>query len=124
LNSIASWSVIITVKKATVTYQGKSFECAVGCNLRTVLKKNDASPYNNRAALFNCKGLGTCGTCAVEVHGKVSHMTWIEQTRLNLPPLKGNYYLRLSCQTEVLGDLTVVKHAGFWGQKVDEEKGK
>lgn len=105
------------MKKATIHFQGIDISCEVGSNLRRELLKNGCTPYNNSAKFINCKGLGTCGTCAVEVHGNVSQITWIEQTRLNMPPLKGNYYLRLACQTKVMGDISVKKNQGFWGQK-------
>ena len=35
--------------------------------LRTALMKRGISPHNGRSRLINCRGLGTCGTCAVEV---------------------------------------------------------
>jgi len=38
-----------------------------GTTLRTALLLNGLSPHNGRAQLINCRGLGTCGTCAVEV---------------------------------------------------------
>ncbi len=99
-----------------VTAQGKTFECDRGANLRQVLLKNGVDLYNGGAKGLNCRGLGTCGTCAVKVEGEVSETGGWEKTRRSLPPhsLKSN--LRLACQTQVLGDVKVTKMDGFWGQ--------
>lgn len=87
------------------------------------------SPHNGRANLINCRGLGTCGTCAVEIHdsdsGCVEPKTKnsIESFRLSVPPGHGSESsmkrLRLSCQVQIRGDLNVTKYEGFWGQHVD-----
>jgi ferredoxin len=96
--------------------QGKAIECERGANLRQALMKDGISVYNDKAAILNCRGLGTCGTCAVEVEGEVSEPSWREKTRLSLPPHSPTSNRRLSCQTKVLGDIKVTKHDGFWGQ--------
>ncbi|PSJ71403.1 (2Fe-2S)-binding protein [Sphingobacteriales bacterium UPWRP_1] len=87
-----------------------------GANLRNVLLKNGLTPHNGNSAVFNCHGLGTCGTCAVQVTGRVSKMTAIEKLRLGFPPHKPENNLRLACQCKILGNVTIVKHDGFWGQ--------
>lgn len=102
----------------------RTFEARDGETLRTAaLRGGVASPHNGRANLINCRGLGTCGTCAVEIQGSIlpSERNTIEQLRLSLPPGHGpksatNSALRLACQVQVRGDLTVTKRAGFWGQ--------
>ncbi|MGE5658930.1 MAG: 2Fe-2S iron-sulfur cluster-binding protein [Actinomycetota bacterium] len=99
-----------------VQAQGKIFECDKGANLRQVLLKNGINVYNGNASLINCRGLGTCGTCAVEVEGEVSEPSWREKARLSLPPHSPTSHRRLSCQTQVLGNITVTKYSGFWGQ--------
>lgn len=38
-----------------------------GATLRTAMLEAGVTPHNGRATLINCRGLGTCGTCAVEV---------------------------------------------------------
>ncbi len=98
------------------TAQGKTFECESGSNLRQVLLDNNIDVYNGNAKTINCRGLGTCGTCAVGVEGEVSEASWKEKARLGLPPHSGNSDRRLSCQTKVLGDVRVTKYDGFWGQ--------
>ena len=101
-----------------------SFEIYDGETLRTAaLRRNVASPHNGRANLINCRGLGTCGTCAVEVSGRVEppERSPIEKARLNFPPhnFHNNEKLRLACQIVPRGDIHVVKRTGFWGQKED-----
>ena len=107
--------------------------------LRTAaLRRGLTSPHNGRANWINCRGLGTCGTCAVEVtttnhsdnnNNHPSPKNWLpppntmERTRLSLPPGHGANNadrLRLACQVVVRGDLTVRKYAGFWGQHCRE----
>jgi ferredoxin len=100
----------------SVWFQGQRLECKTGDTLRDVLLGAGLSPHNGRASWLNCRGLGTCGTCAVEVTGPVSEKTARETWRLNFPPHRAPSPLRLSCQVKVMGDLTVVKHEGFWGE--------
>ena len=40
--------------------------------LRTALLRRGLSPHNNNSQLINCRGLGACGTCAVEVRATSS----------------------------------------------------
>lgn len=101
----------------TIKTQSKTFECELGANLRQVMLDNGAAVYNGVAKTINCHGLGTCGTCAVEIEGVASEMGWREKARLSLPPHSLEKNRRLSCQVEVLGDLMVIKHQGFWGQE-------
>ncbi len=100
----------------TVKAEGKTFTCESGANLRQVLLENDVDVYNGVASVINCHGLGTCGTCAVQVQGAVSEPEWREKARLSLPPHSLEKGRRLSCQVQVLGDVTVTKYDGFWGQ--------
>jgi len=99
-----------------VTAQGKTFECEMGANLRQVLLQQGIDLYNSQARLINCHGIGTCGTCAVEIEGAVSEMGWREKGRLSLPPHDPAQNRRLACQVKVLGDIRVTKYDGFWGQ--------
>jgi ferredoxin len=73
--------------------------------------------YNSVARALNCRGFGTCGTCAVRIEGPVSEPTAAERRRASLPPHALAAGLRLACQCQVLGDLVVTKHAGIWGQR-------
>lgn len=100
----------------TIKAEGKTLTCETGANLRQVLLDNGVNVYNGAASVINCHGLGTCGTCAVQVQGVVSEIEWREKARLSLPPHAPDQGRRLSCQVKVLGDLTVTKYDGFWGQ--------
>ncbi|NEO88547.1 MAG: (2Fe-2S)-binding protein [Spirulina sp. SIO3F2] len=100
----------------TVTAQGQTVSCAVGSNLRQILLQHGIPVHNGNATLINCRGLGTCGTCAVQVSGAVSEANWRDRARRSLPPHNPEQGRRLACQTRVLGDVTVKKFDGFWGQ--------
>ena len=76
--------------------------------------------YNGAARALHCRGLGTCGTCAVTIEGEVSELTTIERVRLELPPHGPETGLRLACQCKILGDLVVTKHPGFFGSRVEK----
>ncbi len=99
-----------------VLAQGKTIECVRGANLRVILQQNGIDLYNGGAKVINCRGIGSCGTCAVKVEGEVSSANWRDKTRRSLPPHSPTTDLRLACQTEVLGDVKVTKFAEFWGQ--------
>ena len=99
-----------------VKAQGKTIECESGANLRQVLLDNEVDVYNDAAKLINCHGLGTCGTCAIEIQGTVAAPSWREQARLSLPPHSPDRGRRLCCQVRVTSDLELTKYDGFWGQ--------
>ncbi|MDZ8224552.1 MULTISPECIES: 2Fe-2S iron-sulfur cluster-binding protein [unclassified Nostoc] len=99
-----------------VLAQGKTIECVSKSNLRTILLQNGIELYNDGAKLINCRGIGSCGTCAVKVEGEVSAANWRDRARRSLPPHSPTTDLRLACQTLVLGDVKVTKFDGFWGQ--------
>ena len=107
----------------TVKFSGESVECLEGSNLRLVLIRARLPLYNDAARALNCRGRGVCGTCAVYIEGSVSEPTPSETKRLKLPALELEEGLRLACQCKVLGDITVTKHAGFFGRSgVSEEE--
>lgn len=99
-----------------ITAQGKIITCNQGENLRRVLLKNKIDLYNGQAKIINCRGIGTCGTCALEIEGKVSEANWKDKARRSLPPHSPEKNRRLACQTQVQGDLKLTKYDGFWGQ--------
>ena len=110
-------------RRATHRVRFKGHEVLVehGETLRTALLRTGmATPHNGQAQFINCRGLGTCGTCAVEIHGDVTPSSWNgrERLRLSFPPhsAPGNESLRLACQVRVKGDLQVTKYEHFWGQ--------
>lgn len=100
-----------------------NFDAYEGETLRTAaLRRGVVSPHNGRSQLINCRGLGTCGTCAVELNdGRVDpfERNTKERLRLSFPPHGGQDQspsLRLACQIQVRSDLNVTKRHGFWGQ--------
>ncbi|MEO1591413.1 MAG: 2Fe-2S iron-sulfur cluster-binding protein [Cyanobacteria bacterium J06632_22] len=112
-----------------VMAQGKTIDCAPGENLRRVLLNAGIDLHNGQSKLINCRGIGSCGTCAVAIaplsersvdrspaEPAVSAANWRDRTRRRLPPHNPNRDLRLACQTQVLGDIRVEKYDGFWGQ--------
>lgn len=103
-----------------VYFQGRTLQARKGENLRRALLRGGLSPYNDKSGLINCRGLGTCGTCALRIKGEVSPPTRVEKWRLNFPPHKQGVEsgLRLACQCKILGDLQIEKGRGFWGEKV------
>mmetsp|Transcript_29161 Transcript_29161/g.58228 ORF Transcript_29161/g.58228 Transcript_29161/m.58228 type:complete len:223 (+) Transcript_29161:206-874(+) len=133
-NSIEDNPVNVTFETAT---GAKSVNIQQGELLRSALLKRGISPHNGKSRLINCKGLGTCGTCAVEIYdnkaqsiGEDSYTpavvpterTTKEKLRLNFPPHGSEDQspsLRLACQVQVEGDITVKKRTGFWGQDTD-----
>ncbi|MGY6530292.1 MAG: 2Fe-2S iron-sulfur cluster-binding protein [Cyanobacterium sp.] len=100
-----------------IQFQGKNISCQVGDNLRKVLLQNDAPLYNGKAKYINCMGIGSCGTCAVQIQGEVNSPNWKDKARRSFPPHSSDRDLRLACQTKVLGDIAVTKYEGFWGHK-------
>ena len=65
----------------TVRFSGHTLECPHGANLRMVLLRARLPLYNSVARALNCRGFGTCGTCAVRIEGKVSDLTTAERMR-------------------------------------------
>jgi ferredoxin len=98
----------------TVRFAGTRVECLPGSNLRMVLLRARLPLYNSVAAALNCRGGAVCGTCAVRIEGESSPTTAAEKRRLPHRPDSG---LRLACQVSVLGDLTVTKPPGLFGQR-------
>lgn len=114
----------------TVTFGNSEIDCEEGAILRDVLLDSGVSPHNGRADSLNCRGHGTCGTCAVEIGADtgshdaaapISDIGAVERGRLSVPPHDPGSGLRLACRTRVYGDIAVTKHPGFWGQCVDDE---
>jgi len=99
-----------------VEFAGQTIDCPPGANLRVVLLRARLPLYTRVARAIHCRGHGTCGTCAVRVEGLVSDPTATELRRLRFPPHHPEAGLRLACQTTVLGDVTVIKYEGLFGQ--------
>jgi len=100
-----------------VIFEGEELVANDGENLRALLKKHDKKLHNQNSNYLNCKGLGTCGTCAVKIEGNVNPPNRIESFRLKLPPFISDSKLRLACQIIVKNNLSVQKFSGFWGEE-------
>jgi len=87
-------------------------------NLRSELKNHHHEIYNKSMKFINCRGFGTCGTCAVKISGDTTEPTAIEKWRLNFPPHKNSLEkgIRLLCQCKAKSALTIKKLEGLWGQ--------
>lgn len=106
-----------------VTFAGVKIECELGANLRRVLMRAKLPLYHPLARVAHCRGMGTCGTCAVKLRGSASWPTKLEALRLRLPPHTSEAGLRLACQCVVHGDLDVEKFGGIWGQDLSNPVG-
>ena len=89
-----------------ILFKGEEVPAMHGETLRTaLLKTGKVTPHNAQAQLINCRGLGTCGTCAVEIKGAVEPKAWNtrERLRLNFPPhsAPNSLKLRLACQVRL-----------------------
>ncbi|WIA12545.1 hypothetical protein OEZ85_006206 [Tetradesmus obliquus] len=120
-SSSAAGSTDAPAGSCSISYRGHQFTAPQGSKLRSAMLLAGVSPHNGKAQLINCRGLGTCGTCAVEIRGEVAPASWTaaEQLRLNFPPHKppNNQRLRLACQVACVGaELAVTKRDRFWGQ--------
>ncbi len=102
--------------RPSIRHASGRIRCERGANLRRVLLDAGVPLYNGAARWIHCRGLGTCGTCAVRVEGPLSPPTRVETWRLRTPPHRAGSGLRLACQCTVLGDLVVEKRPGMWGQ--------
>lgn len=106
-----------------MSYEGRVLEVSEGERLRDALLRRGRSPHAGQARWLNCRGLGSCGTCALRVRGPVEprELTRMEAWRLGFPPHDASRGLRLACQVRVAGDLTLEKLSGFWGQGAADE---
>jgi len=105
-----------------ITFKDKKITVKKGTNLRKALLYHRLSPHNASSQYLNCKGLGSCGTCAIEISGELPPLTTLEKWRLSFPPHKKESPLRLACQIKVNNDLTIKKHDGFWGHLLCEDQ--
>lgn len=104
LRNVYRGSAVLTVE----TPDGKiiQLKCLKGQPLREVLMGAKVNVYGDRAKLTNCGGGGQCGTCAVLVEDAED---WVarsdfEGLRLKKYPASA----RLSCNTAIEGDCTIV----------------
>jgi ferredoxin len=106
------------VDEVRIEFGGETLVGRRGQTLRAALKAAGRTPHNGETRWFNCKGFGSCGTCAVRIEGPVSPPNTREAIRFRIPPHHPDSGLRLACQARLEGDVRVTKHPGFWGHEV------
>lgn len=105
----------------------KEIEVPAGANLRSAAIDAGVNLYNGlngfgatfNKVVLNCRGLGLCGTCLVEVTAGMENtnkLTLCEKMKFKVPvpdPMPCMHYIghedtmRLACQTKVMGDIEV-----------------
>lgn len=103
----------------------KQIEVAAGSNLRQEALKAGIKLYNGINGfgaglneIFNCHGLGHCGTCRVKIvkgreNAAPQGLTLSEKMAFTINPLAQAAYfgnedtMRLACCTKVMGDMTI-----------------
>jgi ferredoxin len=98
----------------TITFVKEKRELQVpqGANLRREMMQAGIAVYTGPHKLLHCPGLSLCGSCRVLITKgmeNASPMGLMERTRLkmSLPYIGHEDTMRLACQTEVMGDMTV-----------------
>jgi ferredoxin len=106
----------------------KQIQVPDGANLRKEALKAGVKLYNGLNGIgaglnevFNCHGLGTCGTCRVVIAKGMEHaspMGLLEKANLKAGPAAFAYIgneenMRLACQVKVNGDMDVVTRPVF-----------
>lgn len=98
-----------------VRFEGsdRQIEVGKGANLRRSLMLHGMTPHAGLQKIINCRGLGLCGTCWVEVlEGEENLSPPSKMEGLPTSPCKkvGVPGRRLSCQVRVYGDCLIRLH--------------
>ncbi|CAN0486234.1 unnamed protein product [Ectocarpus sp. 12 AP-2014] len=89
-----------------LTVGGVTLKAKTGDNLRKTLLAGKVEVYDMVGKMTNCNGGGQCGTCVVQV---VEAEGWDPRSEWEAGKLKGRpESQRLSCQTVIQGDATIV----------------
>ncbi len=92
----------ITVED-TVTGKTETFKIGYGGNLRQAAEARGINLYKGMNEYLNCHGMGSCGTCLIEIAPleNVDGHSIIEK----LHKIGDNQ--KLGCRTKVYGDITI-----------------
>lgn len=92
----------ITIVNAE-TNESKTIKVGYGANMRQAAAYQDVEIYKGMSRMLNCRGMGFCGTCLIEIEPmeNVDPHTFIERLHKVAPNQK------LGCRTKVYGDITV-----------------
>jgi ferredoxin len=87
----------------TETNETKTFKAGLGANLRKAANYQGVEIYKGMAKMLNCRGMGVCGTCLIEVEPmeNVDPQTFMEKLHKVAPNQK------LGCRAKVYGDITI-----------------
>ena len=104
--------------KVKFTKERKEIEVPVGTNLRQAMLDNGIPVYAGIEKTLNCGGHGTCGACRVYVkegEKNVSKKGLKETIRSAFAfySLGHEDEVRLSCQTQIMGDLSIEATPAF-----------
>jgi ferredoxin len=104
----------------TITFvkEKKELQVPVGANLRREMMQAGIAVYTGPHKLLHCPGMSMCGSCRVLITKgmeNASPMGFMERTRLkmSIPYIGNENTMRLACQTEVHGDMTVENTPGM-----------
>lgn len=104
----------------TITFvkEKKELQVPVGANLRREMMQAGIPVYSGPHKLLHCPGLSLCGSCRVLITKgaeNASPMGFMERARLkmSIPYIGNEGSMRLACQTEVEGDMTVENTPGL-----------
>ena len=80
-----------------------TIKVGLGANLRQAAHYRGVEVYKGMNRYLNCRGMGVCGTCVVEIEPmeNVDPHTFIEK----LHKVEANQ--KLGCRVKVMGDITV-----------------
>jgi ferredoxin len=87
----------------TATNETKTFKAGYGANLRKAAVFNEVDLYKGMNKYLNCRGMGICGTCVIEIEPmeNVDPQTFIEKIHKLEPNQK------LGCRAKVYGDISI-----------------
>ncbi len=91
----------------------KEIQVPEGANLRKEAMQAGIHVYRGVEKVLNCRGFSICGTCRVLITKGIENASppgILERTRLkmSMDRIGNEDTMRLSCQTRVMGDMTVV----------------
>jgi ferredoxin len=108
--------------KVVFVNEKQEIEVPMGANLREEAAKAGIQIYKGINKVFNCHGLGLCGTCKVLVKKGMENLspkTLREKFSFNFHPMTmlaaigHEEEMRLSCQVRVNGDCTIETRPAF-----------
>jgi len=115
--------------KVVITNEKKEIEIPAGVNLRKAARDAGIQLYAGLTRYLNCRGLGSCGTCAVLVKkgmDSLTDKTLMEKLTLgrSLKVIGHEHEMRLACQCTVKGDCTIETQPGLQLSPETDPKGK